>query len=145
MAQSHVVSGLISKRVELAGQIDAYRTQLDVLHNSITHLDKTIRLFDPEVDLATIKVKRAYTRNPLMTRGGVQNALLDIFRKSNCPLTSAQLSTALLQAKGMDVDSKQVIQTQKNIFAILARLEKRAVIRQLPRGDECAYARWELA
>lgn len=145
MAQSHVVSGLISKRVELASQIDAYRTQLDALHISIMHLDKTIRLFDPEVDLAAIKVKRAYTRNPLMARGGVQNALLDIFRKSNGPLTSAQLSTALLQAKGMDADSKQVIQTQKNIFAILARLERRAVIRQLPRGEECAYTRWELA
>jgi len=45
----------------------------------------------------------------------------------------------------MDADSKQVIQTQKNIFAILARLEKREVIRQLPGGGECAYARWELA
>lgn len=145
MAQSHVVSGLISKRTELASQIDAYRTQLDALHASVTHLDKTIRLFDPEIDLGAIKTKRAYTRNPLMARGGVQNALLDIFRKSNGPLTSAQLSTALLQAKGIDADSKQVIQTQKNIFAILARLEKREVIRQLPRGDECAYARWELA
>jgi hypothetical protein len=58
MAESLVVSGLVSKRSEVAGQIISYQAEITRLQESLSHLDGSIKLFAPEYDLRTIKSKR---------------------------------------------------------------------------------------
>ena len=48
MAQSHVVSGLVEKRGELAGQAEHHGRELKRLAQELGHLDAAIRLFDPD-------------------------------------------------------------------------------------------------
>jgi len=56
MAESLVVTALISKRAELAGLIEHRPTALDRLADDLGHLDATLKLCSPEIDLRTIRV-----------------------------------------------------------------------------------------
>ncbi len=48
MAESHVVSALISKRAEMAGLIEHQQKEMGRLADDLAHLDATLRLFFPE-------------------------------------------------------------------------------------------------
>ena len=49
MAETHVVSALVDKRAELAGQITRFEQQLGQFRADLTHVDATIRLFAPDL------------------------------------------------------------------------------------------------
>jgi hypothetical protein len=51
MAESHVVSALVAKRGELAGDVQRHRRELQRLDEQLGHLDAAIRLFAPDYDL----------------------------------------------------------------------------------------------
>ena len=55
MAEPHVVTALIRKRAEIAGQIEHTQTALRQLIIDLDNLDATIRLFKPDIDLEEIK------------------------------------------------------------------------------------------
>lgn len=57
MAESHVVSGLLAKRAELGGMVEHHRKEIDKIETFLTHIDATIRVFAPEIDLRTMKPK----------------------------------------------------------------------------------------
>jgi hypothetical protein len=54
MAESPVLSGLVAKRGELAGEVEHCRRELHRLADELGRLDATIRLFDPAFDLGGI-------------------------------------------------------------------------------------------
>ena len=55
-----VLSGLVEKRAELAGEIRQAEDRLEQLRSDILHLDATIRLIDPSyhTDAIVPKVRR---------------------------------------------------------------------------------------
>jgi hypothetical protein len=54
MAESHVITGLVPKRAEVAGQITSHQSEINRLQGSLSHLDGAIKLFAPEFDLRTL-------------------------------------------------------------------------------------------
>ncbi len=54
MAESHVVSGLVAKRGELAGEAEHCRRELQRRADEVGQLDATIRLFDPDYPWAAV-------------------------------------------------------------------------------------------
>jgi hypothetical protein len=57
MKNDHVLSGLIAKRAELAGQIEMMQRDMRELVATIGHIDATIRAFDPNAEIEDIKPK----------------------------------------------------------------------------------------
>jgi hypothetical protein len=57
MAESHVVSGLVAKRSELAGLVQHYQSEISRLTGDLHHLDAAIKLFAPEFDLRTLPTR----------------------------------------------------------------------------------------
>jgi hypothetical protein len=57
MAETHVVSALVDKRAEIAGQITRFEQQLGQFRADLTHVDATIRLFAPDLTPDTIPAK----------------------------------------------------------------------------------------
>ena len=55
MADPHVLTGLISKRREIAGQIEHTQDQLRQLVIDLDHVDAAIHIFDPSIELEEIK------------------------------------------------------------------------------------------
>ena len=52
MENEHVISGLIRKRAEIAGQIESLQTQLRAAVVALDNVEATLRLFAPDIDLA---------------------------------------------------------------------------------------------
>ena len=63
MAESHVISGLVAKRSELAGLIEHHQKAIDRIAADLSHVDATIKLFSPQTDLRTLRPKEYRERN----------------------------------------------------------------------------------
>ena len=118
MAESHVVSGLLSKREEIAGQITTIQAEIGRLQGALTHLDNTIKLFSPQYDLRTIKGKRTYTKSKNFERGEAQRMTLDVLRELKKPLCSREIVDELLERKNIESTTANIVNLQKNIFLI---------------------------
>lgn len=126
MTQSHVVSGLIAKRAELAGQLASFQTEIDRISGTLANLDRTIKLFAPEFDLRTIKSKRTNTRSTHFYNGELQRLTLDILRQAGRPLISREIGEELLVIK--DLDSSSLDSVQRRLIAVLQRLRSRGIV-----------------
>jgi hypothetical protein len=76
MAQSHVLSALINKRSELVSLIDVKRKELEQLNQGLVSIDGTIKLFDPDFNLLSVKSKRHYAVDDVFERGELSRLAL---------------------------------------------------------------------
>lgn len=143
MAESLVVSGLVTKRGELAGEVEHYRRELQRLAEELGHVDATIRLFDPSYDLSAIRVRKRGPRNPWFGQGECQRLILEILREAVEPLSGNALTHALLVRKGLEGHHEAATQVKKTASAVLRRLVAKGVVRRsaLPDGTSV----WELS
>jgi hypothetical protein len=103
MAESHVVTALISKRAELAGLIEHHQKEMGRLADDLAHLDATLKLFSPEIDLRTIRAKAHRMRSRFFRPGECQRLVLDIFREAQgAALSSRQIGEALTARRGLE-------------------------------------------
>ncbi|MCA3081045.1 MAG: hypothetical protein ING69_00160 [Rhodocyclaceae bacterium] len=142
MAQSHVVSGLVAKRGEIAGQIESYETEIKRLHAALSHLDGTIKLFAPEVNLRTVKTRTKRKRNQYFIQGEAQRMTLDAMRESGVPVCSREITDVLMQRKGIAFDASVAARIQKNILAVMHRLEKKKAVKKIDKDGE--PLKWKL-
>ena len=127
MAGSHVVSGLVAKRGELAGEVEHYRRELHRLAEALGQVDATIRLFDPNYDLGAIAVSK---------RGGHQwfgAGECQAWSWNPCAMPSsrcrlAPLARALVARKGLEDSREVVAAVQKTAAAVLRRLVAEGVV-----------------
>lgn len=132
MAESHIVSGLVTKRAEIAGQIDAFQAEISRLQSAIGFLDGSIKLFAPDYDLRTIKGKRTNQRNQYLEHGEGQRFTLDILRTGGNALCSREIADQIIKMKGIQADSHAIAQIQKNVLVVLHRLEERKIVASHP-------------
>lgn len=92
MAESHVVSGLVSKRSELAGQIQHHQNEAQRIAGELDHLDATIKLFDPQYDLRGIRPRAQRRLNPHFKNGESNRMVLDAMREAGDSVTTRYLT-----------------------------------------------------
>ena len=92
MAESHIISALKSKRAELMGIIDYHEKHIRTVIESINHIDSTLKMFDPNIELNTIKPKQYRKYNKLFRQGELSKLILEVFRDLPNPLTCEQIS-----------------------------------------------------
>lgn len=103
-----IVHGLIDKRAETVGKIEALQAQLAQLLSDLDSLDRTIRIFEPDIDLSDAPVKPVPPANAAF-RGEVQRFLLDAIRKSEVALTTHDLARAIMEARGLNTSDKALV------------------------------------
>ncbi len=128
MGQTHIVSGLITKRAEIDGQIIARLAEIKDLKQVLHHIDRTIKVFSPEFDLRTIRATRTNTRNVLFAHGEAQRLVLGVMREHDEAITSRQITDSIIERKGFEVTTYIITQVQKNVLNVLRRLERKSVV-----------------
>ena len=128
MGQTHIISGLVTKRAEIDGKIIARLAEIKDLKQVLHHLDRTIKVFSPEFDLRTIRATRTNTRNALFAHGEAQRLVLGVMRECGEAMTSRQIADAIIERKGFEVNVHTVTQVQKNVLNVLRRLERKGVV-----------------
>jgi hypothetical protein len=130
MAESHVISGLVAKRSELAGLVQHYQAEISRIAGDLNHIDATIKLFAPEFDLRIVRTKGHRERNQYFKPGECPRVILDILRDSNDALTSRQIAADMLRRKGLELSAERLDQLQKSALNVLKRLENKELVMQ---------------
>ena len=129
MAESHVVSALVDKRGELAGQVVRIEQQLGQFRADLIHVDATIRLFAPTLEPETIHAKVIRRRDGWFETGEVKRRLLDTLRRSDQPMAAPGLVRVVMIEKGLDpADRAGFAKVQLKVGANLRQLASRGVL-----------------
>ncbi len=129
MAESHVVSALVSKRAEIAGLIARTEQQLGQFRADLVHLDATLRLFAPELEPKTIPAKRIRQADLWFERGELPRRVLDALRRAREPIRAPDVVRAVMIDKGLDpADRPTFAHVQWKIRDTLKSLHKRGLL-----------------
>jgi hypothetical protein len=96
--------------------------QLVVHRASLTHLDATMRLFDPELRPEEIRPRRRRSCNAWFRPGECLRLIYDVLRDAPAPVTTRELAERIVAMKSLTVaDDRQRALIQKTILASLSR------------------------
>ena len=142
MSESHVVTGLVAKRAELAGRIEQCHRELERLVANVSYLDGSIKLFAPDYKLEGLRVKTHRQRNQYFHQGECQRLVLEILRDAEEPLSARQIAEALVERKALEATPAIIEQMRKNAWGVLRRLAGNGVIRDT--GTEGGSKTWKV-
>jgi hypothetical protein len=129
MTEPHVVSALIRKRAELAGQIRDLERKIERQRVSLANLDATIRLFDPEKNPDAIRPKRRNRRTLYFARNEFSRLTLDALRLAPAPISAADITGSILRVKNMPPDDEGLkVIVNERVLTILRKLHKRGAV-----------------
>lgn len=140
MAQSLVVSGLVSKRAKLVSSLEHYAQEVDRLDAELRHLDATIKLFAPEMDLRSLPPKRFVEANRIFRQGESNRCMLEVLREAGGTLNTQEIAQRI--AKKKNLDETKVKAVRDTILDALRRAEKKGVVCQS--GREGMALLWQL-
>jgi hypothetical protein len=132
MAESRIVSGLVAKRGELAGEVEHCRRELQRLAVELGHLDATIRLFDPDYACGGIRPRKRRRGQRWFGQGECQRLVLEVLRDAAGPLSDQGVTVAVAACKGLQDRPETWAALQKTTLAVLRRL--------VGKGAACAVA-----
>jgi hypothetical protein len=93
---------------------------------NLANLDATIKLFSPGTNPDSIPAKRPYRRTRYFAHNELSRLTQDALRTASGPLTSAEIASTVMQAKGMpaaDAAFKEIVAARA--LTVLRRLAKR--------------------
>jgi len=122
-----VLSGLIRKRQELAGDLDAAQAQLRRVVASLDAMDATIRLFSPDLDLNAARVRPA--RRVGEPKHETTRQVLRIMREAGKAMSHRDITVAIMLAEGRSIqDHKGVEVMRRRVSDCVRRLVKQRVV-----------------
>src|SRR4051812_8749627 len=110
MAETHVMSGLIAKRAELAGMLEHHQAMVRQLLMELDALDQTLRLFDPDIELSEIKPKPLPPRHAAY-KGEVARIVLSTLRQAGRPCSTQELTMHVMAERGMNTADTRLVKT----------------------------------
>lgn len=142
MAETHVISALTKKRAELSGEINHYQKLIKSLKENLTHIDQTIKMFDENYNLSSIKPKRkSYER--YFKIGEAKVSILDLLRESNKPLSTNEIGEKIALNKGIDKQEDFNLELfLKTLLSSLNRCENSGLIERV--GKEGLAILWQI-
>jgi hypothetical protein len=140
MAETHVVSALVDKRAEIAGQITRFEQQLGQFRADLTHVDATIRLFAPD----TIPAKVLRRSDGWFESGEVKRRVLDTLRRSGLPMRAPDVVRTVMVEKGLDPADRRAFATvQLKVGSNLRQLTARGLLSRSARNSGAVL--WRIA
>lgn len=142
MTETHVVSGLIKKRAELAGRIEHLQDVLRQAIMDLDNIDAAIFIFDPSIELAAIQARPVPPRHHAF-RGELSRIVLGMLREATEPVATDKIAAKVMEGRGLDPANQRLARTiMKRTGACLRDHRVRGVVRA-HRGPG-PYILWEL-
>ena len=125
----HAVSQLIKKKKDLKGQLEFYKKSIPKLEEVIRSINISIKIFDADFDVNSIKAKEYTLRTSYFKHGEVKTMILDVLRKANTPMSTPNIAMELMKIKKLDYTDKtvQTLVKQTTLNA-LNRLHKSGIL-----------------
>ncbi len=120
----YVVTGLVKRRAELAGQIEATHDTLRKLVADLESLDATIRQFVPDYQVEAIRPKAFRPPKDWGNRGQMSRIVLSILRQASEPLTSRDVAVELLITRAMDRSDMKLLRLMTKRVGVALRTQR---------------------
>ena len=135
---SPVLSGLIRKRQEVAGELEAAYGCISALTVALSNLDGAIRLFAPETALKEIAPKQVrYAAQP----GEISRKIREVLREAGEPLTARDITLQVMVARHMNLEDRGAfLMMQKRVMASLRNMQLGGAIQS--RREPGSHLRW---
>jgi hypothetical protein len=143
MSEPHVLTGLMTKRAELAGQLEHHQAKVRQLMIDLDAIDQALRLFKPDIELEAIKPKPLPPRHAAY-KGEVARIILGTLREAKRPCSTQELTMHVMAERGMNTADKRLVRTvEKRVGSALRHHRNKGVIRSKEGlGDRLV---WEVA
>jgi hypothetical protein len=117
----YVLTGLVKRRAELAGEIEATHDRLRKLIADLEHLDATILQFEPAYELDKIKPRAFRPPADWAHRGEMTRLVLDILRQAAEPMTTRDVAYELMARRALDRDDQKLLRLMSKRVGIALR------------------------
>lgn len=140
----YMVTGLVKKRAELAGDIELTHNHLRQLVNDLEHLDATLRFVAPDMEVEAIRPKVFRPPDDWARRGQMSRLVLSILRTSREPLTTSEIAAQMLLERAMDAEDRKLLRLMVKRVGVALR-------HQRDKGRACStegpgqYQLWSIA
>jgi hypothetical protein len=139
MENEHVLSGLIRKRAEVAGELEAAQQRVRQLIIDIDNVDTTIRLFAPDIDLEEIRPKPLPPRHAAF-KGEISRAIMDALRGTGEALTTKDITLRVMARDLNAADPRLPRTVQKRVGAALRHMRPSGRVRsERSKGGSCVW------
>jgi hypothetical protein len=141
MAEAHVICALRDKRSELAGMVIRLKQQLVRHRASLTHLDATMLLFDPDLQPENIRPRQQRARSNWFHPGECLRLIYDELREAAQPVTTRELAERIMGVKAiLTTDDRGRELIQKTILGSLNRAKG-----TIERVETAGVVKWRLS
>jgi hypothetical protein len=137
-ANRYALAALRDKRATLASEIVQLERQLRHRRDMLIHVDATLKILDPAIEIDAIRSKRP-KRVMLFRAGELTRAVLDAMREHDRPVALVEIVTAIIKAKGLGPDSRPALFAK--VRGTLAYQQRQGKVAKT--GEQKA-ARWHL-
>jgi hypothetical protein len=135
-----VIGALRDKRSELAGMVSHLERELVEHRASLTHLDATMRLFDPNIRPKDIRPRQPRTHNAWFRHGECLRLIYDELREATQPVTTRELAERIMEVKAISVgDDHRRELVQKTLLGSLNRAKE-----TIERVETAGVVSWRL-
>ncbi|HCR94863.1 MAG TPA: hypothetical protein DIV98_07995 [Oceanicaulis sp.] len=139
----NLLHGLVRKRAELAGELELSQGRVRELIKQIDHIDSTIRIFEPRIDIDSISPKPVPPPYGAF-RGEVMRIILDtMYAEPERVFTTDDFTNALLEDRGLEGANIEIRRTMvKRAGACLRKMKDRGQVESV--AAEGRYTGWKL-
>jgi hypothetical protein len=125
---------LTQLHAELAGKLSANQRMTKRLRLAIFQVEAVMKMLSPDFNIRLIAPKRRNVGNPWFKRGALYRAVIDTLRRSAVPMTTREITDALLAGKKPEATRHQAMVLQAAILAALRARNGTVVDGDGPRG-----------
>lgn len=140
----YMVTGLIRRRAELAGKVEALHSELSQTLRDLDAIDRAIMVIDPNVQIEAIRPKAFRPPADWSKKGQMARMVLNILRQAVEPLTTREIALQMLVERAMDAEDRKLLNLMTKRVATSLRYQ-RDQGRALSQDGPGPYALWELA
>jgi hypothetical protein len=128
MADPHVITGLMEKRAQLAGELQAVKRRAVQIRISLLHVDFCLRMLKDGYEPKSIRPKPPRKDNPAGLRKGVgSRTALEVLRDCAEPLDSNELARRVLERLGKQITPEAIRMLGVTLQANFSRHRKHIV------------------
>jgi hypothetical protein len=138
-----VISGLVRKRAEVAGEIEFTQQRLKTLVSDLEHLDATILQFDPDYRVEVIRPKGFRPPSDWANKGEMSRIVLNVLRQSTEPMTTRDLAYELMVTRGLDTEDEKLLRKMTKRVGVALRTQRENGLTKSSQGTG-QFMVWEI-